>query len=302
MVDFPKSLSPKLFLKLLKAHKDPRSALALFDSATRHPGYAHSSTVFHHILRRLALVDSKLVSHVGRVVELIRSQQCKCDEDVALTVIKAYAKNSMPDEALHVFQRMDEIFGCSPGVRSYNSLLNAFVESNQWDRAESFFAYFGTVGVSPNLQTYNTMIKILCKKKKFGKARKLLKWMWVEGLKPDVFSYGTLISRLGKSGHLVGALELFDKMPERGVSPDATCYNILIHGYFRKGDFEKANEIWERLLKESLIYPNVVTYNVMINGFCKCRKFNESFEIWDRMKRNEREQDLYTYSSLIHGL
>ena len=140
MVDFPKSLSPKLVLKLLKAQKNPHSALALFDSATRHPGYTHSSTVFHHILRRLVIVDFKLVSHVGRVVGLIRSQKCKCEEDVAVTVIKAYAKNSMPDQALDVFQRMDEIFGCSPGMmRSYNSLLNAFVESNLWDPALELF-------------------------------------------------------------------------------------------------------------------------------------------------------------------
>ncbi|KAF5176049.1 Pentatricopeptide repeat-containing protein, partial [Thalictrum thalictroides] len=48
----------------------------------------------------------------------------------------------MPDQALDVFRRMNEIFGCCPGIRSYNSLLNAFVKCNQWDRAESFFAYF----------------------------------------------------------------------------------------------------------------------------------------------------------------
>jgi pentatricopeptide repeat protein len=200
MFEFPKSLSPKRVLNLLKAERNPHSALALFDSATRHPGYAHSPSVFHYILRRL--VDQRLVAHVGRVVELIRTQKCQCSEDVALTVIKAYAKSSMPDKALDVFQRMDEIFGCKPGIRSYNSLLNAFTESNQWDRAESFWAYFETVGMSPNVQTYNILIKISCKKKQFEKAKGLLDWMWNKGLKPDVFSYGTLINALAKGGNL----------------------------------------------------------------------------------------------------
>jgi len=188
MVDFPKSLSPKRVLKLLQAEKNPHSALALLDSASRHPNYNHSPDVFHHILRRL--LDPKLVAHVDRVVELIRTQKCKCPEDVALTVIKAYAKNSMPDKALAVFQQMEEIFGCAPGIRSYNSLLNAFIESNQWERAEKFFAYFEMVGLPPNLQTYNILIKISCKKQQFEKAKELLSWMWEKGLKPDVFSYG----------------------------------------------------------------------------------------------------------------
>ncbi|KAM1406241.1 hypothetical protein ACFXTH_000930 [Malus domestica] len=184
MVDFPKSFSPKRVLKLLKAENNPHAAFALLDSVTRHPIYNHSPDVFHHILRRL--VDSKLVTHVDRVVELVRTQKCKCHEDVALTVIKAYMKNSMPDKALVVFQQMEEIFGCAPGVRSYNSLLNAFIESNQQDRAEKFFAYFETVGLEPNLQTYNVLIKISCKKKHFEKAKGLLNWMWENGLEPDV--------------------------------------------------------------------------------------------------------------------
>ena len=47
-------------------------------------------------------------------------------QDVALTAIKAYAKCSVPDQALYLFQRMVDIFGCKPGIKSYNSMFNAF--------------------------------------------------------------------------------------------------------------------------------------------------------------------------------
>lgn len=230
MASAPKSLSPKRVIKLLKSEKNPHSALSIFDSVTRFPGYSHTPYVFHHILKRL--FDPKLVAHVSRIVELIRTQKCKCPEDVALTVIKAYAKNSMPDQALDIFQRMHEIFGCQPGIRSYNSLLNALIESNKWDEAESFFLYFETMGLSPNLQTYNILIKISCRKKQFDKAKELLNWMWEQGFSPDVFSYGTLINSLAKNGYMSDALKLFDEMPERGVTPDVACYNILIDGFF----------------------------------------------------------------------
>lgn len=223
-------ISAKRLLNLLKAEKNPHTALALFDSATREPGYAHSPHLFHHILRRL--IDPKLVVHVSRILELIEIQKCYCPEDVALSVIQAYGKNSMPDKALDVFQRMNEIFGCEAGVRSYNALLNAFVESKQWDRAESFISYFETAGISPNLQTYNILIKILCRKRQFEKAKRFLNSLWEKGLKPDVYSYGTVINGLVKSGDLLGALAVFDEMFERGVETNVVCYNILIDGFF----------------------------------------------------------------------
>ncbi|KAB2621985.1 pentatricopeptide repeat-containing protein [Pyrus ussuriensis x Pyrus communis] len=298
MVDFPKSLPPKRVPKLLEAEKNPPAAFALLDSVTRHPNYNHSPDVFHHILRRL--VDPKLVVHIDRVVELIRTQKRKCPEDVALTVIKAYTKNSMPDKALAVFQQMEEIFGCAPGVRSYNSLLNAFIESNQWDRAEKFFAYFETVDLEPNLQTYNVLIKVSCKKKQFEKAKRLLNWIWEKGLEPDVFSYGTLINGLAKGGKLSDALDV---------------YNILIERFLRKGDSVSANEIWERLVKDSEVYPNVITYNVVVNGLRKCGKTNdrgpdffllvkvdEAISVWRLMCEKACVADTTTYGVLVHGL
>ena len=60
--------------------------------------------------------------------------------------------------------------------------------------------------------------------------------------------------------------------------------------------------MWERLLREELVFPSVVSYNVMISGLCKCGRFSEGLEIWERMKKNERKCDLFTYSALIHGL
>ena len=104
MASSPKSLSPKRVMKLLKSEKNPHSALSIFDSVTRFPGYFHSPDVFHHILKRL--FDPKFVAHVSRIVELIRTQKCKCPEDVALTVIKAYAKNKF------VFQFFFFVFPC----------------------------------------------------------------------------------------------------------------------------------------------------------------------------------------------
>ncbi|KAL2337015.1 hypothetical protein Fmac_011461 [Flemingia macrophylla] len=97
---------------------------------------------------------------------------------------------------------------------------------------------------------------------------------WVD---PDKITYSTLIGGVARSGDLGFALEVFDEMRERGVEPDVVCYYMIIDGFFKTGDFVKAREMW-------------------------CGMFSEGLEIWERMKMNERKPDLFTYSSLIHGL
>ncbi|KFK38299.1 hypothetical protein AALP_AA3G096100 [Arabis alpina] len=317
MVIFPKSLSPKHVLKLLKSEKNLRSAFDLFDSATRHPGYAHSAVVFHHILRRLS--EARMVSLVSRVVDIIRSQECKCDEDIALSVLKSYGNNSMPDRALDVFKRMGEIFGCEPGIRSYNTLLNAFVEAKQWDKVESLLAYFETEGLAPNLQTYNVLIKMSCKKKQFEKAKGFLDLMWKEGLKPDVRSYSTVINELVKGGNLVDALEVFDEMSDRGdrkidlalalwhqflqsgQKPDVTMHNILIHGLCSVGKLDDAINVVVNMEHWNCA-GNLVTYNTLMKGFFKVGDSNSATVIWGYMYKMGLQPDIISYNIILNGL
>ncbi|CAN4106121.1 unnamed protein product [Withania somnifera] len=264
----PQKLTPKSLLKLLKSEKNPNAALSLFDIASQHPNYTHNALIFHHILRKLSLSpDPKFLPHITRILDMIQTDKCFCSEDVALTVIKRYAKNSMVDKAIEVFQNMKSIFGCVPGL----------------SRGGLFFKYFGTMGVSPNLETSNVLIKLDCKRRQFVKAKSC----WI---------------RCGGNGDLVKALEVFDEMFERGFYPDVTCYNILIDGFLKNGDYDRGKKIWERLICGLNVYPNVVSYNMMINGLCRCGKFNEGLKLSDRMKKNAQKMALFMCSTLIHGL
>ncbi|KAL6337448.1 hypothetical protein AAG906_036762 [Vitis piasezkii] len=182
---------------------------------------------------------------------------------------------------------MHGIFGCQPGKISYNSLLNAFIQ-----------------------------------KKQFEKAKEPLNWMWEQGLKPYVFSYGTLINALAKNGYMSDAFNLFDEMPERGVTPDVACYNILIDGFFKKGDLLNANEIWERLftqtslglfenrkvdeaisiwelLPEKGCCTDSTTYGILIHGLCKNGYLNKALS---SLKEAENGGFGYTKSSCCNAV
>jgi len=58
------------------------------------------------------------------------------------TLLKAYAKNKMPNQALDCFKKLEEIFGCKHGIRSYN----AFIKVNQLEKAVFFIRLFWNSG------------------------------------------------------------------------------------------------------------------------------------------------------------
>ncbi|RZB52786.1 Pentatricopeptide repeat-containing protein [Glycine soja] len=272
----------------------------------------------HHVAANPAL----LLSHAPRIVAAIRYP---FPEDMPLTLLKAYAKTRMPDEALHVFQTMPHVFGCSPTICSFNTLLNAFVESHQWARAENFFKYFEAASVTPNVETYNVLLKVLCKKGEFEKGRGLLTWMWGAGMSPDKITYRTLIGGVAKSGDLGFALEVFDEMRERGVELDVVCYNMIIDGFFKRGYFVKAGEMWERLLREESVFPSVglfengkvdkamvlwdglteadsATYGVVIHGLCRNGYVNRALQVLEEAEHRGGGVDEFAYLSLINAL
>ena len=137
---------------------------------------------------------------------------------------KAWAKNSMPGKALDSFQWMKQFFGCEPGIRSYNTLVNAFAQWNLWEQAGSFFKYFETVASSQICKLIIFWFRLLLKRSILGERSGY--WIWYGKrfffFHPNVQSYGTLINGLFKGGNLV--LELFDEMFKRKLTTD-----VLFH-------------------------------------------------------------------------
>ncbi|KAI3882088.1 hypothetical protein MKW92_039795 [Papaver armeniacum] len=138
-----------------------------------------------------------------------------------------YSDDKMPDKALEIFQQMNEIFGCNPGIRSCNSLLNAFVMSYQYDRAESFFTYFET-RFETNLETHNVVMN-----GDFVNAFNVFNEMPERGVSPDVVCYNCLIDGLFN-------FKIWQHMLMNEHRPDSFTFCTLIHGLCKSGNVDGA--------------------------------------------------------------
>lgn len=304
----------KHILHLVRSQKSAMAALSAFDAAARcSPDLAHTPPVFLHLFRKLTADAAAgtaslpiLSSHVSRLVAALRARPLPrpFPEEVPLAAIRAFSAARDPDAALSLFRDMELVFRCRPGIHSYNTLLNAFVESKQWAKAESFFAYYETALIQPNIATFNILIKALIKKRKIGRAKSLLATMRARGIAPDKVTYSTVLKGLlqEQAASLDDAVELFDEMCERGVTPDTVCFNNVIDGLFKKRAFDKAMAVWRRLLDSDSACPSVVTYNIMLSGLFNLGRFDEAMAIWERMKVNQCRPDSFTYTTMIHGL
>ncbi|KAM3340767.1 hypothetical protein P3S68_028401 [Capsicum galapagoense] len=256
---------------------------------------------------------------------MIQTQKCICSEDVALTVIKCYAKNSMVDKAMGVFQNMKYVFGCVPGVRSFNTLLNAFVISNQESGKMSDVYSYGTFiyGLAKDgflgeaLKVFDEMFeRELCGK--FNEGLELWNRMKRNAQKMNLFTCCALIHGLCELGNVNGAERIFKKMIETGLSPDVVVYGALLNGYCKVGEIKKCFELWEVMGIEDC--RNVTSYNILMRGLFENRMVDEAISIWKLMGENgngslnkalnvlqaenegERCVDLYAYSSIVNGL
>ncbi|XP_068667780.1 pentatricopeptide repeat-containing protein At3g09060-like [Aristolochia californica] len=266
-----------------------------------------------------------IASDVTRIIELIRTSRRKYPEDITLASINAYSTVSMPPAAVSVFRDMDQIFRCSPGIRSYNTLLNTFVDANRWDQVESFFAYFQTVSVLPSLGTYHILIKGFVKRGKFEKPRAIIRSdldnaldlfeempqagvdpdiicynVMIDGIRknehvPDSFTYCTMIHGLCEMGNVEGTAELCYKMVEKGSMPDVvTCL-------FEKGQVEDALKKCEGL-PETGLNPDANSYGILIHGLCENEYVAKALPILKEAEDKNAELDVFAYTSMINGL
>jgi pentatricopeptide repeat protein len=99
------------------------------------------------------------------------------------TLLNIYAQNGEFDKALNLVQQMQSDYDsgnkdCRPGMRTYNTILKAFQNSNRSDAAAIAEQFFNSIP-SPNTVTYTTLLNLYAEKKLGRKAIRLARRMQV---------------------------------------------------------------------------------------------------------------------------
>eukprot|EP01018_Ginkgo_biloba_P026049 Gb_23263 [translate_table: standard] len=298
---WPKQITPEHVLDMIKAERDVRKALGIFNSATgEYPnGFKHNQATFGLMIARLACAGQFVAAE--SLLQRMNHEKCQCTEEIFVTLSRAYGRAHKPLEALRTFHKMKD-FQCKPTQKSYITIFAVLVQENLLKMAHKFYAYMNKVGIEPHVSTFNILIKALCKgPHTLDGAFKVFRKMPQKGCIPDSFTYSTLIDGLCKHGRLSDAKEIMEEMQMKGCAPNVVTYSTMIHGFCISSQLDDAMKLLDEMAAKK-ISPNVVTYSTLMHGLCKVGRSLEAMNLLDKMVRTRQYPNMITYTSLINGL
>jgi pentatricopeptide repeat protein len=239
-------------------------ALQFFRFAYRRAGFLPEPATFELLVPILS--SRRMLNHARcLVLETMPSFSIKPDEATLASLISAYGKAAIPQEAVKLFRMMPDL-GIPRTALSYNAVLKA----------------------------------ILCRGRE-AMARRIYNAMIADGITPDQSTYNTLIWGFGLCKKMEAAVRVFGDMKDRGVTPDVTTYNTLLNAWVRAGDLESAHKLFDEMPGEG-IERNSVSYNVMIKGYVTAEKVEDAVSLFAEMGEKGLRLSEKTFSALMPGL
>ncbi|OMO91255.1 hypothetical protein COLO4_18513 [Corchorus olitorius] len=150
-------------------------------------------------------------------------------------------------------------------------------------------------GIKPSKVTYTIVIDAFMKSENTERAFELYQFMQKAGLVPDVYTCGVLIHGLCTKGNMKEARKLFESMEEMQLKPNDVIYNTMIHGYCKEGSSYRALRMVREMGEKGLV-PNVASYSSTIGLLCKDGKWQEAEALLNEMIESGFEPTVSLYN------
>ncbi|KAI4342931.1 hypothetical protein MLD38_027494 [Melastoma candidum] len=246
------------------------------------------------ILRLLREKDISVVE--GRLQD--QKRHIRGREGFAVQLMLLYGRVGLFEGARKVFDEMPEL-GCSRSALSLNSLLQAAINSEEWEMVDLIFRDLTKeLSLDANLITYNTVMKAYCKTGRFCDAEDLLDEMEAREIAPDVVTFNTILNGLYKSGNFSKGEKLWELMLSKNITPTVRSYNARLRGMVLETLVGDAVKLFEEM-QEKGVTPDVCSYNPLISAYCKLGDMDEAKKWYQRMVEAGIGADKVTVAALV---
>uniref|UniRef100_A0A6N2MJG8 Uncharacterized protein n=2 Tax=Salix TaxID=40685 RepID=A0A6N2MJG8_SALVM len=263
-------------------------------------GFNHNHATYSTIIDKLA--RAKKFQAVDALLRQMMYETCKFHESLFLNLMKYFAKSSVYERVVEMFNKIQPIVREKPSLKAISTCLNLLVESKQVDLLRGFLLDLKKgYMLKPNTCIFNILIKYHCKSGDLESAFAVVEEMKKSSISyPNLITYSTLMDGLCQRGRLKEAIELFEEMVSKDqILPDALTYNVLINGFSCWGKVDRAKKIME-FMKSNGCSPNVFNYSALMSGFCKEGRLEEAMDVFKEMKSFGLKQDTVGYTTLIN--
>ncbi|MCO5567612.1 hypothetical protein L7F22_021306 [Adiantum nelumboides] len=209
--------------------------------------------------------DSATLDNIGEFVEKIEGTGFKADPLVGNSLIGIYAKLGFKDEALDIFNLVE-----NKDIVSWNSLISGLVEHGDAMEAIIHFEKIPQDRIFPNTVTFTCICKACGSLGAVEAALRIHMEIIKLGLEEDSFVGNSVSCMYAKCDSLLEAGEVFDKLLVKTV----VSWSALIGGYAKHGLRSEALIYFEQMKLEE-ISPNAFTFTSVLRS-CICMEALDS--------------------------
>ncbi|XP_077225291.1 pentatricopeptide repeat-containing protein At5g16860-like [Tasmannia lanceolata] len=228
-----------------------------------HQGTAVHSLVCSHGFESNVFVCNALVTMYGRCGSMedahqVFDEMCqrRIDDVVSWnSMVAAYVQSGDWNRALETFARMTVREEAKrPVVVSLVSILPACASLGAWWQGKQVHCYAVRNGLLSDIVVGNAMLDMYAKCGMMGEALKIFEGME----RTDVVSWTAMVSGYSQSGRFGDALEVFEKFRAQKIGLNVVTWSAMIAGYAQRGYGLKALDVFREMQVEGL-EPNAVT-------------------------------------------
>ncbi|XP_071736815.1 pentatricopeptide repeat-containing protein At4g33990 [Rutidosis leptorrhynchoides] len=196
------------------------------------------------------------------------------------SIIAAYEQNNNPDRAIYLFYEM-QINGFKPDLLTLVSVASSIAQSRDFGSSKCVHGFvLRRCWFEKDVIIGNAVVDMYAKLGDVDSARRLFEKVNLK----DVVSWNTMITGYGQNGLASEAIEVYRMMVETAIEPNQGTWASVIPAYAYIGSLKEGSTIHGRVLKTGLL-SDVFIGTCLIDFYGKCGKVEDAINLFNEVPR-----------------
>ncbi|KAJ7517631.1 hypothetical protein O6H91_21G032400 [Diphasiastrum complanatum] len=206
-------------------------------------------------------------------------------------VISAYADHGQGEEAINLFQQMQQT-GVTPDKVAFLVVLKACARIAALEQGKQLHSDIVRSGFESNVTVGNSLVDLYAKCGCIENARQVFANM----NERDVVSWNAMIGGYAQQGLGKEALAQYAQMKQEGVQPDNVTYVVLLKVCSSMASLEQGKQLHIHIIKSGL-ESDMIVGSALVDMYAKCGSIEHAREVFNKMS----ERDVVSWSAMITG-
>ncbi|KAJ7534650.1 hypothetical protein O6H91_13G104200 [Diphasiastrum complanatum] len=206
-------------------------------------------------------------------------------------IISAYANHGQGEEAINLFQQMQQA-GITPNKVGFVVVLKACTRIPSLQQGKKFHLDIIKNGFETDVIVGSTLVDMYAKCGSIEDARRVFNNMHER----DVVSWNAMIAGYAQQCLGKEALNLYEQMKQDGVQPTIVTYVVLLKACASIAALEEGKQIHSDIIKSGF-ESDVIVGSILVDMYAKCGRIENACRVFNNM----HEQDVVSWTAIISG-